>query len=96
MGTENRTEYLFVPKELPSFKNMERVKEVFGLPPRCAHWAVHVTPKQLEARGRSHHAKNKIAGRFIPFLVPYFWDKNTGICAGAMPHRRDFPATTGI
>ena len=40
--------------------------------------------------------KNKIAGRLIPFLVLGFWDKNTGICAGAMPYRRDFPATTGI
>ena len=42
------------------------------------------------------HAKNKFAGRCIPFLVLGFWDKNTGICAGAMPYRRDFPATTGI
>ena len=42
------------------------------------------------------HAKNKIAGRFIPFSVLGFWDKNAGICAGAMPYRRDFPATTGI
>jgi hypothetical protein len=36
------------------------------------------------------HAKNKIAGRFILFSVLGFWDKNTGICAGAMPYRRDF------
>ena len=28
------------------------------------------------------HARNKIAGRVIPFLVLCFWDKNTGICAG--------------
>ena len=28
----------------------------------------------------SNHAKNKIAGRHIPFLVLDFWDKNTGIC----------------
>ena len=33
------------------------------------------------------HAKNTIAGRIIPFLV-------LGICAGAMPYRRDVPATT--
>ena len=39
------------------------------------------------------HAKNKIAGRIIPFL-PGFWDKNTVICVGAMPYRRVFPATT--
>ena len=25
-----------------------------------------------------------------------FWDKNTVICAGAMPYRPDFPATTRI
>ena len=40
--------------------------------------------------------KNKFVGRNIPFSVLDFWDKNTGICAGAMPYRRDFPATTGI
>ena len=42
------------------------------------------------------HAKNKIAGRMITFLVLGFWDKNTGTCAGAMPYRRDFPTTTRI
>ena len=42
------------------------------------------------------HAKNKIAGRFIPFLVLGFWNTITGICAGAMPYRRDFLATAGI
>ena len=31
-----------------------------------------------------------------PFLVLGSWDKNTGICAGAMPYRRDFAATTRI
>ena len=30
------------------------------------------------------------------YFVLGFWDKNTGICAGAIPYRRDFPATTGI
>ena len=34
------------------------------------------------------HAKNEFAGRCIPFLVLGFWDKNTGICAGAMPNAR--------
>ena len=47
-------------------------------------------------RCHSVHAKNKIAGRFILFLVLGFWDKNTGICAGAVQYRRDFPATTRI
>ena len=27
----------------------------------------------------ANHAKNKIAGRIIPFLVLDFWDKNTGV-----------------
>ena len=40
--------------------------------------------------GFGNHTKNTIAGRFIPFLVLDFWDKTTGICAGAMPYRRDF------
>ena len=43
------------------------------------------------------HAKNNIPCRgIIPFLVPCFWDKNTGICAGAMPYRRDSPAATRV
>ena len=42
------------------------------------------------------HAKNKIAGRIITFLVLSFWNKNTEICVGAMPYRRDFPTTTRI
>ena len=34
----------------------------------------------------------------LPFLVRElgFWDKYTGICAGAMSYRRDFPAIAGI
>ena len=43
-----------------------------------------------------NHAKNKIAGRFILFLVLGFWDKNTRICAGTMPYRWEFSATTRI
>ena len=42
------------------------------------------------------HTKNKIAGRIIAFSVLGFWDKNTGIYAGAMPYCRYFTATTGI
>ena len=34
--------------------------------------------------------------RIILFCVLGFGDKNTGICAGAMPHRQDFRATTRI
>ena len=41
------------------------------------------------------HAKNKIAGRIRPFLVLGFWDKSTGICAGAMPYRRIFQPLPG-
>ena len=39
------------------------------------------------------HAKNSVAGSIIPFSVLGFWDKTTMACAGAMPFRRDFPAT---
>ena len=44
------------------------------------------------------HANNQFAGRCITFYVLSFWDTNTeyGVCAGAMPYRRNFPATTGI
>ena len=45
---------------------------------------------------RTSHAKDNIPGRTIPFLVLYFCNKNTVGCAGAMPQRRDFPATTRI
>ena len=31
-----------------------------------------------------------------PFSVLGFWVKNTGVCPGAMPYRRDFTATTRI
>ena len=36
------------------------------------------------------HAKKKIAGRMIPFLVLDVWDKIVMACAGAMPYRQDF------
>ena len=44
----------------------------------------------------TYHAKNKVVGRIMPFSVLGFWVKSTGICAGAMPYRRDFTATTRI
>ena len=46
-------------------------------------------------RARRSHVENKIAP-ITPVLVIGFWDKNTGIRAGAMPYRHNFPATTGI
>ena len=49
----------------------------------------------IRVEKRPFHAKNKIAG--LPnytFSILGFWDKNIGICAGAMPYRRDFSATT--
>ena len=42
------------------------------------------------------HANLSPATRNCPFSVLSFWDKNAGICAGGMPYRRDFPATTRI
>ena len=53
----------------------------------AAHWLQTVT--------HCGRAKNKIAGRLIPFLVLGFWDKHTGICAGAMPYRRDLRPLPG-
>ena len=52
----------------------------------------------LDEPGWSFHAKNKYAHtrRAIPFSVLGFEDKNTGICAGAMPYRRDVLTTTRI
>ena len=42
------------------------------------------------------HANLSPTTRNWPFSVLGFWDKNTWICAGAMPYRRDFTATTRI
>ena len=47
-------------------------------------------------RAALFHAKNKVVARVIPFSVLGFWVKSTGMCAGAMPYRRDFTATTRI
>ena len=44
----------------------------------------------------SSHANLSVTTQNCPFSVLGFWDKNTGICAGAMPYRRDFTATTRI
>ena len=44
----------------------------------------------------AYHANLRTATRNCSFSVLGFWDENTGICAGAMPFRRDFPATTRI
>ena len=53
------------------------------------------SPVTWHHQGRAlTNAKNNIAGRMIPFLVPRCWDKNTVICAGTMPYRRYFLATT--
>ena len=38
----------------------------------------------LEHSSCAIHAKNKFVGRIISFLVLGFWDKNIGICAGAV------------
>ena len=44
----------------------------------------------------SHHAKNKTAGRIIPFLVLGFWDKKHRDTRRRHAISPDFPATTGI
>ena len=45
---------------------------------------------------RTSTLRINIVARFIPFSVLSFWVKSTGICAGTMPYRRDFTATTRI
>ena len=42
------------------------------------------------------HANLRTATRNWSFSVLGFWDKNAGICAGAMPYRRDVQATSRI
>ena len=44
----------------------------------------------------SIHANLSVTTQNWPFSVLGFWDKNTGICAGAIAYRRDFTATTRI
>ena len=60
------------------------------------YFSVYIYCTKKRDNSNTYHAKNKFVGRIIPFVVLRFWDKNTGMCAGAMPYRRDFPATTGI
>ena len=47
-------------------------------------------------RERTPHANLNATTPNWPLSVLGFWDKNTGICAGVMPYRRDFMATTRI
>ena len=46
--------------------------------------------------GLRAHAKLITTTQSWPSSVLAFWDKITGICAGTMPYRRDFPVTTRI
>ena len=68
---------------------------------RAVAVGVHALHRALvpARRGSSlgrYHANLSPATRNWPFSVLGFWDKNNGIYAGAMPYRRDFPATTRI
>ena len=62
---------------------------------KCAG-CVWVSYVRLSAAVATHHVKNTIASRLILLLVLGFWDNNTVVCAGAIPYRRYFPATTRI
>ena len=53
---------------------------------RCASCALHPVALRIKLQ----------MCRVTPFLVLGLWDKKTVRCAGAMPYRRDFPATTRI
>ena len=57
---------------------------------------VHSSSSSSSMQGRSVespvHANLIPETQNWPFSVLRFWDKNTGICAGVMPYRLDFPA----
>ena len=55
-----------------------------------------LTDQSAKACVRAYHANLSPTTRNWPFSVLGFWDKNTGICPGAMPYRRDFLATIRI
>ena len=67
-----------------------------ALPSLHAHLSsIHVDVSSLGfIAWDGHHANLSPETQNWPFSVLRFWDKNTGICAGAMPYLRDFPATT--
>ena len=80
-----------------SIREMKVKKAVSGGGPALARRLPGTSASRAAVRLRLRiHAKNKIAGRIITVLVLGLWDKNTGICTGAMPNRRDFPTTTRI
>ena len=70
-------------------RNSEQVESIYSVD--CTS-----TFRTCMVLARVNHAKNKKAGRIIPFLVLGFWDNNTAICVGAMSYRRYFPVNTRI
>ena len=68
-------------------------------PAPAAAWRLraHIVPHWQRARGCPRESQRDDRHQIAPYLsVLGFWDNNTGICAGAMPYRRDLPATTRI
>ena len=64
---------------------------------KCAGVAASMLRALLLYIFQEDHAKNKIVSRMITSLVHHVSGiKNTMSCAGAMPVRQDFPATTRI
>ena len=60
------------------------------------HYFITTTYALLYIMLGPFHANLSVTTQNWPFSVLGFWDNNTGICAGAMPYRRDFTATTRI
>ena len=55
--------------------------------------STRIAPPKLKNYSRYTHAKTRTATPDYLFSVLSFWDKHSGICAGCMQYRRDFPTT---
>ena len=69
---------------------------VGGAQANCEHGKQRSKCKYLGRSPRYFDETKLATRRNWPFSVLSFWDKITWICAGAMPGRRDFPATIRI
>ena len=65
--------------------------EVAAVEVVCVHGVAH-----LSEHTHVSHADLSPTTQNWPFSVLGFCEKKNGICAGVMPYRRDFPATTRI
>ena len=85
---------VYLPNPDTTSRNSNTVQQAWAQPGHlpctvrpCTRATVTVTVLIPTIRcAQCNHAKNKFAGRCIPFSVLGCWDKNTGIFAGAMPY----------